>query len=64
MQRLSSNLVEQVQHFELENTENGEYETEVEKGGEVAIEQFHITRLIHRSLNVRAGHIIVPVGLT
>ena len=24
--------------FELENTENGEYETEVEKGGEVAIE--------------------------
>ena len=26
--------------FELENTENGEYETEVEKGGEVAIEQF------------------------
>ena len=50
--------------FELENTENGEYETEVEKGGEVAIEQFHITRLIHRSLNVRAGHIIVPVGLT
>ena len=50
--------------FELENTENGEYETEVEKGGEVAIEQFHITRLIHRSINVRAGHIIVPVGLT
>lgn len=30
----------------------------------MAIEQFHITRLIHRSLNVRAGHIIVPVGLT
>ena len=28
--------------YELENTENGEYETEVEKGGEVAIEQFHI----------------------
>ena len=50
--------------FELENSENGEYETEVEKGGEVAIEQFHITRLIHRSFNVRAGHIIVPVGLT
>ena len=44
--------------FELENTENGEYETEVEKGGEVAIEQFHITRLIHRSLNVRAGQLL------
>ena len=50
--------------YELENTENGEYETELEKGGEVAIEQFHITRLISRSINVRAGHMIVPVGLT
>lgn len=49
---------------ELENSENGEYETEMEKGGEVALEQLHITRLIHRSLNVRVGHLIVPVGLT
>ena len=37
---------------------------EVEKGGEVALEQFHITRLIHPAFNVRAGHLIVPVGLT
>ncbi len=44
--------------------ENGEYETEIEKGGEVALEQFHITRLIHPAFNIRAGHIIVPVGLT
>ncbi len=50
--------------YELENTENGEYETEVERGGEVALEQFHITRLIHPTFNVRAGHLIVPVGLT
>lgn len=50
--------------YELENTENGEYETEVEKGGEVALEQFHITRLILPEFNVRAGHVIVPVGLT
>lgn len=49
---------------ELESSENLEYETEMEKGGEVAIEQFHITRLIHRAFNVRAGHMIVPVGLT
>lgn len=49
---------------ELENTENGEYETEIEKGGEVVLEQFHITRLIIPQLNVRTGHIIVPVGLT
>ena len=50
--------------YEIENSENGEYETEVEKGGEVALEQFHITRLIHPSFNVRAGHLILPIGLT
>lgn len=49
---------------ELENSENGEYETEMEKGGEVALEQFHITRLILPAFNVRAGHLIVPMGLT
>ena len=35
--------------YEIESqsgSENGEYETEVEKGGEVALEQFHLTRLI------------------
>ena len=48
--------------YELENTENGEYETEIERGGEVALEQFHVTRLVSRGFNVRAGHIIVPVG--
>ncbi len=50
--------------YEIENSENGEYETEVEKGGEVALEQFHITRLIHPAFNVRVGHLILPVGLT
>ena len=50
--------------YELENTENGEYETEVEKGGEVALEQFHITRMIVPEFNIRAGHLIVTVGLT
>lgn len=49
---------------ELENSENGEYETEIEKGGEVALEQFHVTRLIIPEINVRAGHLILPVGLT
>ena len=49
---------------ELENTENGEYETEVEKGGEVALEQFHITRSFLREINLRFGHIIVPIGIT
>ena len=53
--------------YEIEaqsGSENGEYETEVEKGGEVALEQFHITRLIVPAFNIRAGHMIVPVGLT
>ncbi|MDE6009254.1 MAG: hypothetical protein K2J48_03910 [Muribaculaceae bacterium] len=49
---------------ELENNENGEYETEIEKGGEVAIEQLHITRLIVPAFNIRAGHQVVPLGLT
>ena len=53
--------------YELETgtgSENGEYEQEFEKGGEVALEQFHITRLIAREFNVRAGHLVLPVGLT
>ncbi len=45
-------------------SENGEYETEIEKGGEVALEQFHLTRYFARAFSVKAGHIIVPVGLT
>lgn len=49
---------------ELEKTENLEYETEMESGGEVALEQFHLTRYIGRSFNVRAGHQIVTMGLT
>ena len=49
---------------ELEPSENNEYETEMEKAGEVALEQFHITRLIHPAFNIRAGHMVVPIGLT
>lgn len=49
---------------EIENSENGEYETEIEKGGEVALEQFHISYMVSGAFNVRAGHMVVPVGLT
>ena len=45
-------------------SENGELETEWEKGGEVAIEQFHLTVPFMRQLNLRMGHVIVPVGIT
>lgn len=53
--------------YEIESgtgSENGEYETETEKGGEVAIEQFHITRLITPAINIRIGHMVLPIGLT
>ena len=52
------------QVYELENTENGEYEVEMEKGGEVAVEQFHLTYHLNNHFNLRAGHMVVPVGLT
>jgi hypothetical protein len=45
-------------------TEAGEYETEIEKGGEVTIEQFWIEKTFAPYANLRMGHIIVPVGLT
>ena len=48
---------------EIEAEEAGEYEAEVEKGGEVNIEQFWINKeFMGGKLNVRAGEIIVPVG--
>ncbi len=50
--------------LEHEYTEGGEYETEIEKGGEVALEQFHITKIFSNAFAIRAGHMIVPVGLT
>jgi len=48
---------------EIEAEEAGEYEAEVEKGGEVNIEQFWINKeLLDGKLNIKAGEIIVPVG--
>ena len=48
---------------EIESEEAGEYEAEVEKGGEVNIEQFWINKeFMGGKLNVKAGEIIVPVG--
>ncbi len=49
---------------EIEEEETGEYEGEIERGGEVALEQFWIQKSFSKSLNLRIGHIIVPVGLT
>lgn len=49
---------------EIEEEEAGEYESEVERGGEVALEQFWIQKSFSRALNLRMGHIVVPVGAT
>ena len=47
---------------EKEFEEAGEWETETEKGGEVELEQFWIQKSFHPALNIRMGHIVVPVG--
>lgn len=49
---------------EMEQEEVGEFEQEVERGGEVALEQFWIQKSFFPQFNLRAGHIIVPVGAT
>ena len=49
---------------ELEADETGEYENEIERGGEVALEQFWLQKAFSKAVNLRAGMIIVPVGLT
>ena len=49
---------------EIEDEEGGEYETEVERGGEVALEQFWLQKSFNPYANLRAGMLIVPVGGT
>jgi hypothetical protein len=49
--------------LELDFEEFGEFEQEVEKGGEIELEQFHVTYSFSTAVNLRLGHFIVPVGL-
>ena len=49
--------------LELEYEEFGEFEQEVEKGGEVIVEELYIKRSFGETLNVSAGHFYVAVGL-
>ena len=49
---------------EIETEEAGEYETEVERGGEVNLEQFYLQKEFMPQLRVRAGLQVVPVGAT
>ncbi len=50
---------------EIEAEEAGEYEAEVEKGGEVNLEQFWINKqFADGRFNIKVGEIVVPVGYT
>ena len=49
--------------IEIETDEGGEFEHEIEKGGEVELEQFWLQKCFTKAANVRLGHLIVPVGL-
>ena len=49
---------------EIETEETGEYEKELERGGEVALEQFWLQKSFRPWLNLRMGHQVVPVGAT
>lgn len=49
--------------IEQDFEEAGEWEQEVEKGGEVELEQFWIQKSFSRAANIRLGHLVVPVGL-
>lgn len=49
--------------MELDFEEFGEFEQEIEKGGEIELEQFHVTRSFSTAVNLRLGHFILPIGL-
>jgi hypothetical protein len=50
--------------IEMEAEEAGEYEAEIERGGEVALEQFWLQKSFCPQFNIRMGEIIVPLGMT
>ena len=50
--------------IEIETEEAGEYENEIERGGEVALEQFYIQKEFMPQLRFRAGMQVIPIGAT
>ncbi len=48
--------------IEIEEEEGGEYEGEIERGGEVALEQFWLQKRFNQYAILRAGMQVVPVG--
>ena len=47
---------------EIEEEEGGEYESEIERGGEVALEQFWLQKKFNQYAIIRAGMQVIPVG--
>lgn len=47
---------------EIEEEEGGEYESEIERGGEVALEQFWVQKKFNQYAILRAGMQVIPVG--
>lgn len=48
--------------IEIEEEEGGEYESEIERGGEVALEQFWLQKTFNQYATIRAGMQVLPVG--
>lgn len=48
--------------IEIEEEEGGEYESEVERGGEVALEQFWLQKTFNNYATLRAGMQVIPIG--
>ncbi len=48
--------------IEIEEEEGGEYESEIERGGEVALEQFWLQKRFNDYAVIRAGMQVVPIG--
>lgn len=48
---------------EYEADEAGEFETEIEKGGEIVLEQMWLQYSLSPALNFRVGELVVPVGM-
>jgi hypothetical protein len=49
--------------IEYEPEEAGEYEAEIEKGGEIVLEQLWLERSFGPALKLRVGEIVVPFGM-
>lgn len=48
---------------EFEREETGEFESEIERGGDVEVEEAYLQAAFHPAFNLRIGEIVVPFGM-